>query len=177
MSLAPVSDGLASEWDALALATGCSPFLRRGWMRAWAGAFARGPLHAAVARRGLRSWPCSPCWGERRPRRRLEIAHQCRDALLGGRGARRAGGGGAGLRAPPGVKRLSLDFVAGRDPLMVSLEAGAPPGFLVAQRTIRRSPWLSTEAADYDAYERATFSGGGGGGGASPSAAWPRRGR
>ena len=44
-------DGLADEWDDLALRTGAPPFARPGWVRAWWAAFGRGELRILTARR------------------------------------------------------------------------------------------------------------------------------
>lgn len=44
-------EGLADEWDDLALRTGAAPFARPGWVRAWWSAFGRGELRILTSRR------------------------------------------------------------------------------------------------------------------------------
>jgi CelD/BcsL family acetyltransferase involved in cellulose biosynthesis len=46
-----LGESLAREWDELADRTAAPPFLRPGWVCAWAGAFARGPVRVAALRR------------------------------------------------------------------------------------------------------------------------------
>src|SRR3954447_2558201 len=43
---------IASEWDELATRLGAAPFLRPGWVEAWAEAFSPGGLTLFAARRG-----------------------------------------------------------------------------------------------------------------------------
>ena len=52
LELHPVGDAaLRVQWDELAERTGASPFLRAGWIIAWARAFARRPVQVAALRR------------------------------------------------------------------------------------------------------------------------------
>src|SRR5919106_421068 len=44
-------EGLADEWDDLALRTGAPPFARPGWIRAWWPAFGKGELCILTSRR------------------------------------------------------------------------------------------------------------------------------
>ncbi|MFQ5948998.1 MAG: hypothetical protein ACE5KX_09080, partial [Acidimicrobiia bacterium] len=48
------SPALSDEWDLLARAVGASPFVRPGWVRAWAEAFGPGPPAVATVRRAGR---------------------------------------------------------------------------------------------------------------------------
>jgi CelD/BcsL family acetyltransferase involved in cellulose biosynthesis len=45
-------DGLADEWDELAVRTDAPPFARPGWIRSWWSAFGRGELRIFALRRG-----------------------------------------------------------------------------------------------------------------------------
>lgn len=155
-----VDAALAAEWDRLAVAGGHSPFLRPGWVVAWADAFAGGRLAAVVVRRGRRLAGVLPvlAGGHRRTGCRLRSPTNGETVRHGMVAEDRRAASELLAGWPAGAARLSASFVADGDPLAAALEAGAPPGLLTLREPLRSSLWLPTEGDDYEAFERSRLS-------------------
>jgi CelD/BcsL family acetyltransferase involved in cellulose biosynthesis len=136
-----LDEPLAREWDELADRTAVPPFLRPGWVSAWAAAFARSPLRVAALRRDDRLVAVLPLLLRRSVVRSPTNWHtpvfgpvvQDADA------AARLGGWLMGL----GARRISMDFVDATSAATRELEAAARMASYRSTSRVRlRSPYL-----------------------------------
>lgn len=144
---------LATEWDALADRVSATPFVRPGWVRAWAGAFAPRRMEILAARRDGRLAGVLPVVrGGLGGARSATNAHTPHFDVLG--------------EDPAVVRRLVDELYAGRppsvtlaylDPAQASCAAalaGAHAArYRIAARTMLRSPYVVVDG-DHEAYLR-----------------------
>lgn len=144
---------LAEEWNALADRCGAEPFLRPSWLGPWATAFAHGRLDVLAARedgrlvgllplhrtRGALALPVNAHTPLAGPlAEHAEVAAELADALLALRPA-----------------RLTLAHVGAEDLHGAALVARAErAGYLLASRTVLRSPYIAADATDYASWLR-----------------------
>ena len=146
----PLED-VASEWDALADATGAGPFVRPGWFGAWSSAFGGGPVSVLTARRdgqlvgalallSRRSGLVSPTNWHTPAYGAVAADDSVASAL-----AREA------VRA--GAVRLDLSFLDPAEPFAAAVvEASRAAGRRVISRPVLRSPYVRLEG-DFESYE------------------------
>ncbi len=144
-------EGLAETWDRLADSLAAPPFMRPGWITAWARAFAPGGLRALTAtrgedlvgvlpfieRRGVRSAPVNwhtPVFGF--------LAAEARvSAALAERFVSEA------------RVRVDLGFLDARDPNVAQCSAAAARlGRSVIVREVLRSPYVQLADSDWESY-------------------------
>jgi CelD/BcsL family acetyltransferase involved in cellulose biosynthesis len=148
---------LAAEWDALADRTGATPFLRPGWVAAWARAFAPRRLEILAASRDGRLVGVLPVVRGLGGARSATNAHSPHFEVLGD--------------DPAVVRRLVDELYAGRprsvtlaylDPAQegcAAVLAGARAArYRVTARIMLRSPYVAVDG-DHDAYLRARRAG------------------
>lgn len=151
VSVAPLGDDLAAEWDRLAVDTAADGFARPGWLRAWAEAFAGGKLHCVMARSGGRLVGLIPVQlqGPALSRRSaLRSATNDETPRLTPLFADSSVAAAVAFELRRRWDRVTLEFLpAGSGPVLPF--EGAERAVV---REIRRSPFIRTAGGGYDAW-------------------------
>lgn len=137
---------VAAEWDQLARATGASPFLRPGWIRAWWNSFGCGSLEILAAYRGDRLSGVLPISRKRRSVHSPTNWHTPVYGPVAADEQAEAALARALLASRP--RRVTLEFLPHRDECSVPGLNGA---YRHAERIVLRSPYVAIEG-DWESY-------------------------
>jgi CelD/BcsL family acetyltransferase involved in cellulose biosynthesis len=138
---------IAAEWDALATTLGAAPFLRPGWVTAWAEAFAPGRLLVLAARRGEELVGVLPL---QRSRGRVLAGAANPHTPLGGSLAQspEAARELAGALLDEGFARADFVYTDPADRVLAELRERRP----AISRVLSEQPFVDASGGDFDAY-------------------------
>src|SRR4051794_30348576 len=138
---------IAVEWDALATRLGAAPFMRPGWVEAWADAFAPGRLTVLAARRGNELVGVLPL---QRSRGRVLAGAANAHSPLGGSLARspEAARELAGALLDEGFARADFVYTDPADPVLAELRERRTG----ITRVLSEQPFVDASGGDFDAY-------------------------